>query len=168
MVNDKKVTIKDLKFYDTVMEADKYMFMALSMDKDYLGTSKLQKHILNVKDRVQYLRSEIFYQLYNYTLEHNKKLEHYFDKLPQQVYIVHNAGSSNPHKAADFFVIGNLPFKEQGYDMQVCEHVQEFRLKFPVYRYAFSDDNAHNDKYNKWEVNFTGWTDVTDWLKEEL
>jgi len=64
----------------------------------------------------------------------------------------------------DFFVIGNLPFEKQGYDMHDCEYVKEFRLKFPIYRYAFSDDNTHND--NEWEVNFTGWTDVTDWLKE--
>jgi len=150
-----------------MVEADKYLFIAMAMDKDYLDISKIQTKIETLKDKVQQLRSEIFTQLYYYTIDNNKKLKQYIDNLPQQVYIVHNAGSGNSHKAADFFVIGNLPFKEQGYDMHICGHVQEFRLKFPVYRYAFSDDNAHNDKYNKWEVNFTGWTDVTDWLKED-
>jgi len=159
-----KLTENDLKLYDTIVEADKYLFIAMIMDKGYLDIPKIRTKIETLKEKVQQLRSEIFYQLYDYMLKTNKKFQGYSGNLPQQVYIIHDVGSSNSYKEADFFVIGNLPFEKQGYDLHDCEYVKEFRLKFPIYRYAFSDDNTHND--NEWEVNFTGWTDVTDWLKE--
>ena len=152
-----KLTENDLKLYDTLVEADKYLFIAVIMDKDYLDIPKIQTKIETLKGKVQQLRSEIFYKLYNYMLVNNKNIKGYFYNLPQQVYITHDADLNNSHKE-DFFVMGNLSFEKQGYDMHDCEYVKEFRLKFPIYRYAFSN--------NKLEVDFTGWTDVTDWLKE--
>jgi len=162
MEENKKVTENDIKLYDALVEADRYLFMAVIMDKGYLNKSKIQTKIETVKGKVQHLRSEIFTELYYYTTENNEKLRQY-NNLPQQVYIVHDTNLSYPYKAADFFVLGNYPFEKQGYDMHDCEYVKQFRLKFPVYRYVFSDDNAH---VNGWNVDLTGWTDVTDWLKE--
>jgi len=160
MVKDNKVIENDFKLYDALVEADRYLFMAVIMDKGYLNKSKIQTKIETVKGKVQQLRSEVFTELYYYTIDNNEKLKQY-DRLPQKIYIVHSLNSSYPHEEADFFVIGNLPFEKQGYDMHDCEYVKQFRLKFPVYRYAFSDGNI-----NGWHVDFTGWTDVTDWLKE--
>jgi len=161
MEENKKVIENDIKFYDALVEADKYLFMAVIMDKGYFNKSKIQTKIEAVKSKVRQLRSEVFTELYYYTIDDNEKLKKY-DRLPQQIYIVHSLNSSYPHEEADFFVIGNLPFEKQGYDMHDCEYVKQFRLKFPVYRYAFSD-YGH---INSWHVDFTGWTDVTDWLKE--
>ena len=161
MVKDNKVTENDLKLYDALVEADKYLFMAVIMDKGYLNKSKIQTKIETVKGKVQQLRSEVFTELYYYTIDNNEKLKQY-DRLLHQIYIIHSLNSSYPHEEADFFVIGNYPFEKQGYDMHDCEYVKKFRLKFPVYRYAFSD-YGH---INSWHVDFTGWTDVTDWIKE--
>jgi len=161
MAKYNKVTENDLKLYDALVEADKYLFMAVIMDKGYLNKSKIQTKIETVKGKVQQLRSEIFTELYYYTIDNNEKLKQY-DRLPQQIYIIHTLNSSYPHEEADFFVIGNMPFEKQGYDMHDCEYVKKFRFKFPVYRYAFSDGHI-----NGWHVDFTGWTDVTDWLKED-
>jgi len=162
MEENKKVIENDFKLYDALVEADRYLFMAVIMDKGYLNTSKIQTRIETVKGKVQQLRSEIFTELYYYTIENNEKLRHY-NNLPHQIYIVHSLNSSYPHEEADFFVIGNLPFEKQGYDMYDCEYVKQFRFKFPVYRYAFSYDNAY---VNSQKVNLKGWTDVTDWIKE--
>jgi len=85
------------------------------------------------------------------------------EKLPEKVYITHSA-SLAPYLAADFFVLGDIKYEEQGYEMEVCEYVIKFLKKYPMYKYAFSDDNAHWS--DDWEVDFTGWTDVTDWLKD--
>jgi len=156
-----KLTENDLKLYDTLVEADKYLFIAVIMDKDYLDIPKIQTKIETLKGKVQQLRSEIFYKLYNYMLVTNKKIKSYSGNLPSQVYIIHDVGSSNSYKEADFFVMGNLSFEKKGYEMHDCQYVKEFGLKFPIYRYAFSVDNTHD----KWEVDFTGWVDVTDWLK---
>jgi len=161
MEENKKVTENDIKLYDALVEADRYLFMAVIMDEGYLNKSKIQTKIETVKGKVQQLRSEVFTELYYYTMDNNEKLKHY-NNLPHQIYIKHSLNSSYPHEEADFFVIGNLPFEKQGYDMHDCEYVKQFRLKFPVYRYVFSD-YGH---INSWHVDFTGWTDVTDWLKE--
>ena len=161
MEENKEVIENDFKLYDALVEADKYLFMAVIMDKGYLNKSKIQTKIETVKGKVQQLRSEIFTELYYYTIDNNEKPKQY-DRLPQEIYITHTLNSSYPHEEADFFVIGNLPFEKQGYDMHDCEYVKQFRLKFPVYRYVFSD-YGH---INSWHVDFTGWTDVTDWLKE--
>ena len=159
MVKDNKVTENDIKLYDALVEADKYLFMAVIMDKGYLNKSKIQTKIETVKGKVQQLRSEIFTELYYYTIDNNEKLKQY-DRLPQKIYITHTLNSSYPHEEADFFVIGNMPFEKQGYDMHDCEYVKKFRFKFPVYRYAFSDYG----NINGWHVDITGWVDVTDWL----
>jgi len=161
MEENKKVTENDIKLYDALVEANRYLFMAEIMDKGYLNKLKIQTKIETVKGKVQQLRNEVFTELYYYTIDNNEKLKGY-NNLPQQVYIIHSLNSSYPHEEADFFVIGNLPFEKQGYDMHDCEYVKQFRLKFPVYRYVFSD-YGH---INSWHVDFTGWTDVTDWLKE--
>jgi len=160
MVKDNKVIENDFKLYDALVEADRYLFMAVIMDKGYLNKSKIQTKIETVKGKVQQLRSEIFIELYYYTIDNNEKLRHY-NSLPQQIYIKHSLNSSYFYEEADFFVIGNLPFEKWGYDMYDCEYVKQFRFKFPIYRYAFSDGNI-----NGWHVDFTGWIDVTDWLKE--
>jgi len=162
MVKDNKVIENDFKLYDALVEADKYLFMAVIMDKGYLNKSKIQTKIETVKGKVQQLRSEIFTELYYYTIDNNEKPKQY-DRLPQEIYITHTLNSSYPHEEADFFVIGNLPFEKQGYDMHDCEYIKKFRLKFPVYRYVFSYDNAY---VNRQKVDFKGWIDVTDWLKE--
>ena len=162
MEENKKVIENDIKLYDALLEADRYLFMAVIMDKGYLNKSKIQTKIETVKGKVQQLRSQIFTELYYYTIDNNEKLKQY-DRLPQNIYIIHTLNSSYPHEEADFFVIGNLLFEKQGYDMHDCEYVKQFRLKFPVYRYAFSYDNAY---INSQKVNLKGWTDVTDWIKE--
>ena len=133
MEENKKVTENDIKLYDVLVEANRYLFMAEIMDKGYLNKLKIQTKIETVKGKVQQLRSEVFTELYYYTIDNNEKLKGY-NNLPQQVYIIHSLNSSYPHEEADFFVIGNLPFEKQGYDMHDCEYVKQFRLKFPVYR----------------------------------
>jgi len=85
------------------------------------------------------------------------------EKLPEKVYIKHNA-SIAPYLEADFFVLGNIEYKKQGWKMSYCEYVSKFLKKYPMYKYAFTDVKGHGSYC--WWVDFTGWTDVTDWLKD--
>ena len=64
MEENKKVTENDIKLYDVLVEADRYLFMAEIMDKGYLNKSKIQTNIETVKGKVQQLRSEVFTELY--------------------------------------------------------------------------------------------------------
>ena len=134
MEENKEVIENDFKLYDALVEADKYLFMAVIMDKGYLNKSKIQTKIETVKGKVQQLRSEIFTELYYYTIENNEKLKQY-NSLPQKIYIKHSLNSSYHHEEADFFVIGNLPFEKQGYDMHDCEYLSLIHISEPTRPY---------------------------------
>ena len=42
MEENKKVIENDFKLYDALVEADRYLFMAVIMDEGYLNKSKIQ------------------------------------------------------------------------------------------------------------------------------
>jgi len=157
MVKDKQITWEDKKFYDDVIKA-------LDILNKYVANSNL-----NATD------TELVSQMYDNAisslkalatvilLEFNKYNEHKEQKFPEKVYITHkHIWAGRMITSGDFFVYGNTKFEEQGYEMEDCPYVHKFLVKYPMYRYAFSDDNDHVDG---WEVDFTGWVDVTDWLK---
>jgi len=93
-----------------------------------------------------------------------------FHRHPEKVYIIHKF-SSHSYLGADFFVKKCTEFKEQGYGAKgLCGYIDAFLEKYPKYEYAFSDDSWHGrtEKDIVWDVDFDGWTDVTDWLKEVI
>jgi len=157
----KEVTWADKKFYDDVIKA-------LDILNEYISNSNLSvtdtelvsKMYDNAISSLEALGTVIL-------LEFNKYNGHKEQKLPEKVYITHkHMWTGHMVTSGDFFVYGNTKFEEQGYEMEGCPHVHKFLMKYPMYRYAFSDDNDHGEDYH-WDVDFTGWTDVTDWLKED-
>ena len=157
-VNDKKVTWADKKFYDDVLKAIRILNKYNSTSNlNAADTDLVLRMTGNAVSSLDALATVIL-------LEFNKYNGHKEQKLPEKVYITHkHMWAGRMVTSGDFFVYGNSKFEEQGYEMEDCPHVRKFLVKYPMYRYAFSDDNAHVDG---WEVDFTGWTDVTDWLKE--
>ena len=91
-------------------------------------------------------------------------------KLPKKVYIEHKH-RANGHItiARDFFVLKGSRFKKQGYDMPDCRYAEKFLKKYPNYKYAFSDDNAHFTSNGKqfFETSSDGWVNVTNKLKNK-